>query len=276
MNKRQEVSDNWISEAGLRWRPLVPFGAEIDHDLALPLSAPAADRFYQLLDQEGLIVARGQTLGMDRQKAISAPIGPDIHRAHAHDTGYITTEGVDQGSARSELSFHSDNAYTDKPLAAISLHAVDVVDDASGTLFVNAEHAYETLPTPLRDRLDALTVEMVMPSSDCIGRRVCDVREPAVAVSAPLPAVRVNSRTGRRYIGVSEMQTARVLDMDWDEGRALLHEVYDHLYAPENRLEHRWRGGDIVLWDNLTLQHARGSLADVGRRVLQRVVAASS
>ena len=50
-------------------------------------------------------------------------------------------------------------------------------------------------------------------------------------------------------------------------------EIYDHLYVAENAVEHRWRRGDIVLWDNLTLQHARGSLASAGRRVLQRVVA---
>jgi alpha-ketoglutarate-dependent taurine dioxygenase len=31
----------------------------------------------------------------------------------------------------------------------------------------------------------------------------------------------------------------------------------------------------LVVWDNLTLQHARGSLMGVGRRVLQRVVAAA-
>jgi taurine dioxygenase len=69
------------------------------------------------------------------------------------------------------------------------------------------------------------------------------------------------------------MHTARLLGLPWEDSRALLHAVYDHLYAPQNETEHRWRKGDIVLWDNLTYQHARGSLTGAGRRVLQRVVA---
>ena len=271
MAERQESAGGWLSEDGLRWRPLAPFGAEIDHDLTQPLSGPSARRFYQLLAREGLITARGQTLTMDQQKALLAPIGPDIHRPH--DTGYITTEGPDLGSARSELSFHSDGAYTDRPFAAISLHALDVVDDASGTRFVHAERAYGALPPPIRDRLDALSAEMIMPARTHVGGRACDERAPEALESAAFPAVRVNPRTGRRYVGVNEMQTARLLDMEWDESRALLHEIYDHLYAPENSFEHRWRRGDIVIWDNLTLQHARSSLMTAGRRVLQRVVA---
>jgi taurine dioxygenase len=99
------------------------------------------------------------------------------------------------------------------------------------------------------------------------------VDDPQVEFSMPFAAVRTNPRTGERYIAVSEMQTARFLGMERDESRALLHEVYRHLYAPEACLEHRWRGGDFILWDNLALQHARGNLAGVGRRILQRVVA---
>jgi taurine dioxygenase len=36
--------------------------------------------------------------------------------------------------------------------------------------------------------------------------------------------------------------------------------------------EHTWCNGDIVIWDNIALQHARGSLKSAGRRVLQRVI----
>ena len=45
-----------------------------------------------------------------------------------------------------------------------------------------------------------------------------------------------------------------------------------HCHAAERVLEHRWRTGDVVFWDNIALQHARGDLGGVGRRVLQRVI----
>ena len=48
--------------------------------------------------------------------------------------------------------------------------------------------------------------------------------------------------------------------------------MFDHLYHPGRVLEHRWRTGDFVIWDNIALQHMRRSLRDCGRRVLQRVI----
>jgi taurine dioxygenase len=261
---------DWTSADGLRWRPLQPFGAEIGEDLAAPLEGARRARFYALFREHGLILARGQTLSMEQQTALMTPIGPIIRRPQ--ENGYISTD-VGAPSSRTELSFHADAAYTDAPFAAISLHAVDVVDDASGTRFVSAERACATLPGELRDKLETLTAEMISPTLEGVGVRACDAPDPPATERARFPAIRVNPRTGRPCIGVSEMHTARLMETAWEDSRDLLHAVYDHLYAPGNATEHRWRVGDIVLWDNLTYQHARGSLEGAGRRVLQRVVA---
>ena len=262
--------NDWTSEDGLRWRALAPFGIEIDCDLSEPLTAERTAKLAALLAKGGYLLARGQTLSMEQQTALMEPIGPIIRRPQ--ENGYISTD-VAAPSSRSELSFHADAAYTNAPFAAISLHAVDVVDGASGTRFVNAEHAYATLPPKLRKRLDATVAEMISPMLEGVGVRACDTRDPEATHRQEFPAIRVNPRTGRPCVGVSEMHTARLTGMDWEQSRALLAEIYDHLYADENAIEHRWRRGDIVLWDNLTLQHARGSLEGAGRRVLQRVVA---
>lgn len=261
---------DWTCDDGLRWRALEPFGVELDHDLREPLEAGAAGQLYRLMSEAGYVLARGQSLSMDEQTALMTPIGPIIRRPQ--ENGYISTDAEGQ-SSRTELSFHADAAYTDAPFASISLHAVDVVDEASGTRFVNAARAYETLPDDLRQRLDVATAEMISPTLSGVGIRACDTPDPEATHRQAFPAVRRNPRTGRPVIGVSEMHTARLTDMGWEESRDLLHAVFDHLYAAENHVEHRWRRGDIVLWDNVTLQHARGSLTGVGRRVLQRVVA---
>src|SRR5215210_237825 len=98
---------DWTFEDGLRWRALEPFGAEIDHDLREPLAG--ASRFYGLLSERGLILARGQALTMAQQTAPMTPIGPIIRRPQ--ENGYITTD-VEAPSSRTELSFHADAAYT--------------------------------------------------------------------------------------------------------------------------------------------------------------------
>jgi taurine dioxygenase len=264
---------DWICQHGLQWRTLHPFGVEIDTDLAAPLNEAAAECFVGLLRDFGLVVARRQVLTMEQQVALMTLIGPIVRRPQ--ENGYISTDN-DERASRTELSFHSDAAYTDAPFAALSLHAIDVVDGASSTRFASAERAYAALPTELRARLDELGAEMISPTLEGVGVRASETPDPKAALRAQFPAVRVNPRSGRRCIGVSEMHTTRLLGMEQEQSRSLLAAVFDHLYAPKNCTEHVWNRGDLVVWDNLTLQHARGSLAGVGRRVLQRVVAGAA
>jgi taurine dioxygenase len=176
------------------------------------------------------------------------------------------------GPASSELRWHSDAAYTEHPFDALSLHALDVVDGASSTRFASAELGYETLPARLRDALAAREQEMIAPHYTRLAERTCDRRDPDAQVRGVMPALYANPHNGRRCVWVNELQTARLLGMSWEHSRELLHAVYDHLYARPAVLEHCWRNGDLLIWDNVALQHARGNLDRVGKRVLQRVI----
>lgn len=258
----------WCEEAGVRWRVIEPFGAEIGCDLSVPLSPDAADRFRTLFRDHGLIVARGQALTIDRQIALMEHIGQVQRRVDG--VGRISSE-AGHAAARAELTFHADSAFGPCPLDALSLHAVDVVDGASSTRFANAERACADLPTDLRARLAAAEVDMISPPYDATTGRACDHRDPPAMLRGDRPAILINPRTGRPCLGVSEMHSASMIGMDWEDSRDLLHAVFDRLYAADNIIEHVWHRGDIVIWDNLTFQHARGSIAAAGRRILQRV-----
>ena len=74
---------------------------------------------------------------------------------------------------------------------------------------------------------------------------------------------------------VSEMQTDHLVGLSSEESEQLLAEAFAELYRPENCYEHRWRLGDVVVWDNLALQHARGPILDGDRRTLRRVAVGS-
>jgi taurine dioxygenase len=102
--------------------------------------------------------------------------------------------------------------------------------------------------------------------------RTCDQRNPEALKRGILPAIYTNPHNARTCIWTSELQTVRLLGMEWEESRALLHQVFDHLYAPQHVFEHRWRNGDFIVWDNVALQHSRGNLEAAGTRVLQRVI----
>jgi taurine dioxygenase len=258
----------WKHEDDLTWRALPPFGIEIRRDFRTRLTPAATRRFVALFRESGLIVARGQALSVQAQIELMELLGPVLRRLDG--TGTITTEVAGDG-ARAALPFHADHAYTPYPFEAMSLHAVEVVDGASSTLFANVERGYATLPAELRAPLDAHCADMISPRHDALGKRAYDLPDSDVMLRSDRPAVLVHPRTGRRCVGVNEMQAARIRGMSSEHSRALLDAVFRHLYAPDRVAEHVWHQGDLVIWDNFTFQHARGGLAGVGRRVLQRV-----
>jgi taurine dioxygenase len=97
---------------------------------------------------------------------------------------------------------------------------------------------------------------------------------PAYLPQVERPAIIPHPVTGEPILYVSEMQTARIGDLDPEDSEALLTALFAELYAPENVHEHRWRNGDLVIWDNLALQHSRPDLTGCVPRRLQRVAVA--
>jgi taurine dioxygenase len=249
----------------LTWRPLEPFGVEIEGDLAEPLSGSDAEIFRGLFNAHGLLLARGQALTMERQQDLCGLLGPILLRAG--ENGYMSNAAG--GYAACELNWHADAAYTRAPFDALSLHALDVVADASSTRFVRAG---VVLPDRLERALAGREQEMIAPHYTVLAEVTCDRRDPPAQKRGTLPVFRVNPHNGRRCVWVNAMQTARLLDMAWEDSRELLHAVYAELYAPAGVFEHRWRTGDLVIWDNIALQHMRGNVENCGTRLLQRVI----
>jgi taurine dioxygenase len=85
--------------------------------------------------------------------------------------------------------------------------------------------------------------------------------------------VRANPVTGRKYLFLNQAWTALIVGLGQDESDALHEEVNRHFYKDTEVYERRWTEGDLVLWDNLAVQHARGE-AGTGVRTLQRVTIA--
>lgn len=255
--------------AALVWERLDPFGALIACDLSRPLSAGQAQALQALLDEHGLLLARGQSLTMERQRSLCALFGPILDRAG--EGGVMSNEagGYDAASA---LNWHADAAYTPDPFDALSLHALEVEPDASSTLFVDARAALGRLPADLRAALEGRHQDMIAPHYTRLDGLTCESPDPEALKRGTMPAIMAHPRTGEAVLWVNAMQTARLHGMDWQASRDILLEVFRHLYAPEHVLRHDWRQGDIIIWDNVSLQHSRGNVEQVGRRVLQRVI----
>ena len=66
-----------------------------------------------------------------------------------------------------------------------------------------------------------------------------------------------NPSTGKTAIWVNKLTTISIEDMEPNASATLIDEVQSHFYDEGLAYSHAWRSGDLILWDNLVLQHAR-------------------
>jgi taurine dioxygenase len=83
----------------------------------------------------------------------------------------------------------------------------------------------------------------------------------------------LHPRTGTPLLFATEHHASRILELEPEESDRTIAEIFGHLYGPEKVYVHRWQLNDLVIWDNLAIQHAREEEAayEDGPRVMQRI-----
>lgn len=190
---------------------------------------------------------------------------------------YVSNVREDRIIDKGALLFHSDLAFTPIPTLGISLYAVEVPADGAPTFFANAVRAWSRLPAPLRERLSPLTGRHLFDLTSQRGDVPYKLEShPENEPRAEHPLCMRHPDSGREILYASRMQTDRILELPADESDAILAELFSTLYSPDNIYEHRWRAGDLLVWDNLALQHARDDMPEVEARTLRRVTLATA
>lgn len=251
----------------LRFRPIEPFGAEVDLDLRCQLADDQVDDLRHLFRLHHLLIFENQHLAPEQFRAAMAHLGPV-----PPETGFVSTDPNVGANGRLKLAFHSDLAFAQKPDLGVALYAVDVVDDETATKFAHAYTALGRLPSELRARLEGLQCRHVWPV-DQAGRN----HEAALRDSDPRavhPLIADHPLTGEPVLYVNYKLTDCILGMTADDSEALLQELFRYIYDPDNIVVHRWRAGGLAVWDNYYVHHGRDELTAPGVRSLMRVTLA--
>jgi taurine dioxygenase len=222
-----------------------------------------------------LVLVRGQELTLDEQVRFAgwfAPVNTRGYSFGANIEMYISNSR-DEGVAREgSLLLHQDHCFLDVPLPGICLYAEEVTATGGATIFANAALAYERLPEPLRTRLASLDALHIYDYANDYGDhrfRVATASE--VALRATHPVVLGHPATGRPILYVNRLMTDSIVGLSEPDSEALLDELMPYFEDPGVRYEHTWRRHDIVVWDNVTLQHGRTEFPPTERRSLRRV-----
>ncbi|MEM9175800.1 MAG: TauD/TfdA family dioxygenase [Myxococcota bacterium] len=238
-----------------------------------------------------LLVFPDQTdLGIEAQVAFLGRFGPVLeervpgerHSWVSNADGHGTDE-MNDGYREGPLTAHMDYTYTPFPADAISLWAETLPETGSETVFYSNVAPLDEMPPALREELStyhafcAHDLAAMKPDAKLYLEGRTDPDAPTQSHTWPLIR-RHPHKPGVEALVCTLQQTERILELSDEasgdaESRAMLGRIYDeHLYTETNRYVHAWRPHDLVVWDNVALQHAREACPRVvGSRVLRRV-----
>src|SRR5205085_6120892 len=178
-----------------------------------------------------------------------------------------------------------------------ALYALEVpVKDGrvlGATSFASAAAAYDALPEDVKARLQRLRnvhsyryyrAKNVAAQKEERARGAREVQEHVLSEeqlqSVPdveVPIVRTHPVTGRKALFINEAHTARIVGLPEAEATALLADICAHIVKPEFRYEHSWRTGDLLMWDNVAVQHKANFDYDLPlRRLMHRTTVRGS
>jgi taurine dioxygenase len=118
---------------------------------------------------------------------------------------------------------------------------------------VCAAAAWDALPTPIRNRINGRYAVF-----DFNGRkRAFPLTQAEIDRYAPVrhPIVRTHPCTGRKCLYVMRDDCVGIEGVDQEEAEALIAALADHIVKPAFVYRHQWRRGDLLMWDNCTVQH---------------------
>jgi taurine dioxygenase len=258
-------------------------------DLRSPPDARLAARLCRALLDSQVLCIRGQSIGPGEFLAAISNFGePQIRPEIPHVPGFpaVTTLSSEDRDTKGDgkrlvagATWHSDDTFMAEPSALTALYGIVVPPVGGDTEYANMYAAYEGLPAGTRARLDGLkVVHMMKPARDDIGRtrsisaEILAQRPPAIH-----PLVRTHPETGRKALYVSRNRMDHIVGMDRTEGHRLIDDLVAHATQPQFTYRHKWRQGDIVIWDNRCLMHkANGDYPEGARRFMQRIIVTGS
>ena len=260
-------------------------GAEIvGADLSDPVDEQSRKLLNQTLLDHSVIVIRDQKLKapqfleamkifgeifLQHNPRFAVPECPQIHYISNQDKFedgrvYIPGEG-----------YHTDHSNDVEPPKATGLYALKIPKIGGDTQFINMYEAYDALPEEMKKRLDGLQARHVYQSkySERKLPSLTEERRKIASGSAIHPIVRKHPGTGRKAIYINPIRIEEIIGIPEQKALSLLDELLEHATQEKFQYRHKWKVGDLVIWDNRCLMHkANGDYPVSEVRYLYRVM----
>jgi taurine dioxygenase len=253
----------------IKIEPIRPVGALITGiDLREEIPQAVKQALNRAFNEHALLLFRDQQLEKPDLLRIASTFGPVSDQGEApggfNYVSNMNPAGLNAmgehtlGGGDGELEFHFDHCFEKNVLKGILLYSVEIPPTGGDTLFSDVRLATRQLPAAIRERIDGLTI-----------RHKAKYRTGRPEASHPI--MFTHPRTGEKVLFFSKLQAQEINGMSPEESAELLQQFPSYIERKEIIYRHVWRPRDVVVWDNLALQHARENFDPRHKRHLQRV-----
>jgi len=262
----------------LTFKPLQPlFAAECSGvDIGEPLSAQHADEIVAGMDRYAVLVfRRAQPLSTAQQIAFTKSLGelepyyrkiePEAGRRLADErlsdiSNLAPGDKILPREDRKRLfglgnrMWHSDSSYKRIPARYSALCAHVIPPEGGDTEFADMRAAWDALDPGTKAQVKGLVTQHSRIFSK--GALGFGFTEQELIDFAPVeqPLVRIHPRSRRESLFLSS-HAGRIVGWPTPEALLLLRELTEHATQPAFVYRHRWRVGDLVMWDNQCTMH---------------------
>jgi alpha-ketoglutarate-dependent 2,4-dichlorophenoxyacetate dioxygenase len=272
------------------------FAAEVGEiDLAKPLDAGTLQAVRDAFAAYGVLVFPAQELTIAQHLAFASNFGPLETtvavsmqgrklrvREEIADIANLDVEGkIWHRNSRTRLFqmgnrlWHTDSSFKAPSGYASLLYARSVAPIGGHTEFADLRAAYDALPAARKERLRGLIAEhSLIHSRGKLGFTEFTAEEKVAFAPVARPLVRRIPESGRDSLYIAS-HIGRIRGMDDREALGLVEELVAHATQRQFVYTHRWRVGDLVMWDNRCTMH-RGTEFEDTRWVREMLRATTS
>jgi alpha-ketoglutarate-dependent 2,4-dichlorophenoxyacetate dioxygenase len=265
--------------------PVTPsFVAEVgDLDVGRPLVEEDLRVVRDAFAAYAVLIFPAQELTIDQHLAFAANFGPlertveialgrsklRIKREEIADVANLDTDGEvwREGARRRHFAmmgnrlWHTDSSFKAPSGHASFLYARSIPPVGGHTMFADLRAAYDALPESTKLRLrDLMAEHSLLYSRKRIGFTEFTDAENRAFAPVLRPLVRTIPESGRESLYIAS-HIGHIQGLPEEETEALLKELTTHATQPLFVYTHRWRVGDLVMWDNRCTMH-RGTEFD--------------
>jgi taurine dioxygenase len=176
------------------------------------------------------------------------PLVHEVSNRHTDKTGKRVKHGA---------GWHTDHTNHLRPPKYTCLYAVSLPSSGGDTAVVNMRAGYEALPEEIRRKIQGMKTVNVVQGSAAATYSGTSAEAQAERKPEPVlqPLVRTNPDNGTKALYFHPVKTENIVGMDPAASQSLLNDLLERSVRDEFIYRHKWRKGDMLLWDNRAAMH---------------------